>query len=581
MVKAEVPDGDAATTYQGMSLLRERSLQHGRSTLIGDEGVWSPASAAEVQTRLTNVEGADLSYDDRLHAALDGAQRQVVLLAADLRYMHLLPMYGMAGDVKERKLDQLLAIVGEGVPPELRPTLEPGVVAWGSGYSRAWDQFRLLVRFAGWISGLGPEARERVLGDPWAFKDGVFALEASGAQMARESLLHIVHPETFDAVFNEHHKNKIQRRWPELVQTPDDRDRALIEIRQALEARHGRRIDWYEPAIKDLWDPSETTPGSEVSAHPGNGHDPVAENELAAAADDVHVPLQWLLQVEGLLRDKGQLVFYGPPGTGKTFIAQRLARALTTDPGHLRLVQFHPSTSYEDFFEGYRPRIDDAGHMVYKLVPGPLARIAEAAASDPDHDYVLIIDEINRANLPRVLGELLYLLEYRDQEITTLYREGEPFSLPKNVLLIGTMNTADRSIALIDAALRRRFHFVPMFPDAPPIGGLLDRWTEAHDGDPRWPRLLHGVNDWLRQDLGGPDLQVGPSHFLTKGLDEEGVRLVWEYSIYPYIEDQLFERPERLTRYRWENIVSQFVSTPTPTSGDELAPVDDEDSNIS
>lgn len=171
---------------------------------------------------------------------------------------------------------------------------------------------------------------------------------------------------------------------------------------------------------------------------------------------------------------------------------------------------------------------------------------------------MLVIDEINRAHLPRVLGELLYLLEYRDHSITTLYRPNQPFRLPSNLLIIGTMNTADRSIAMIDAALRRRFHFVPLFPHEPPLQDLLGRWADANGLDQRWVRLLDLVNEELRRDLGGPDLQIGPSHLMRRGLYAAGVERIWTYSILPAIEDQLFGRADAIARYRWPAVLARL-----------------------
>jgi len=135
-------------------------------------------------------------------------------------------------------------------------------------------------------------------------------------------------------------------------------------------------------------------------------------------------------------------------------------------------VQFHPSYSYEDFVQGYRPNDEGSGFV---LRDGPLLRAAKRALESPSATHVLIIDEINRGNLAKVFGELYYLLEYRKSEITLLYAD-KPFRLPENLWIIGTMNTADRSIAIVDGALRRRFYFVPFFPDEPPID---TRWGSA------------------------------------------------------------------------------------------------------
>ncbi len=289
-----------------------------------------------------------------------------------------------------------------------------------------------------------------------------------------------------------------------------------------------------------------------------NGSD--GEPHLDELAEELLVAQEFLEDVVELLKDKGQVIFYGPPGTGKTYLARKLAEALARDPGQRGLVQFHPSSSYEDFFEGYRPQTD-GGNMIYELTHGPLADMAQRAADASDQRHVMIIDEINRANLPKVFGELLFLLEYRDESVRTLYRRpDDTFELPRNLWFIGTMNTADRSIALVDAALRRRFHFIPFFPNRKPIAGLLDRWLEAND-EPAWVgEFVAQVNDELKDALSGDDLLVGPSHFMKAGLDVEAVRRIWEYNIEPFIEDQFFGDPAEIERFRFDNAYRRYRS---------------------
>ena len=260
-----------------------------------------------------------------------------------------------------------------------------------------------------------------------------------------------------------------------------------------------------------------------------------------------------------LLGDKGQAILYGPPGTGKTYLARGLAEALAPNPERRMLVQFHPSTSYEDFFEGYRPETGADGALAYRLTPGPLALLAEKAAADPGWRYVMVIDEINRANLPKVLGELLFLFEYRNESVRTLYRPDRPFRLPPNLWFVGTMNTADRSIALIDAALRRRFQFVPFFPDRGPARGLLERWLRAN-GEPEWVGVLVDmVNDDLTDALGGSHLLLGASHFMRPGLDHDKLRQIWEYNIEPFIEDQFFGDPAQIDRFRFDAVLTRYL----------------------
>ena len=278
---------------------------------------------------------------------------------------------------------------------------------------------------------------------------------------------------------------------------------------------------------------------------------------IAEAAGQLLVDEDFLREIHGLLEDKKQVIFYGPPGTGKTYLAQRLAAALQPDATKRQVVQFHPSTSYEDFFEGFRPRLDVDGQMVYELRKGPLALLAEAAEADPTTPHIMLIDEINRANLPRVFGELLYLLEYRSQSVMTSYRPDEGFELPPNLYFIGTMNTADRSIALVDAALRRRFHFVPFMPHEGPMEGLLHRWLTAHD-EPVWVAgVVDRVNEELRRALRGPHLQIGHSHFMVHGLNDAVLQRIWTYSVYPFIEDQFYGREDVLRSFTWQSVVER------------------------
>ena len=220
--------------------------------------------------------------------------------------------------------------------------------------------------------------------------------------------------------------------------------------------------------------------------------------------------------------------------------------------------------------QGFRPASMSDGQPGFKLREGPLLLAAEQARKEPDTDHFLVIDEINRGNLAKVFGELYFLLEYRGHEMDLQYSD-EPFALPENLYIIGTMNTADRSIARVDLALRRRFYFVEFHPDVEPVKGLLERWLRKNAPHMAW---VADVVDRANENLNDRHAVIGPSHFMVDNLDEALVRLKWEHSILPHVEEHFFDEPARLADFNLETL--RGVATSSDSVEDEAQAGDDE-----
>jgi len=256
------------------------------------------------------------------------------------------------------------------------------------------------------------------------------------------------------------------------------------------------------------------------------------------------------------------VILYGPPGTGKTHVAKLVAQALAPEDqqgetDRVCLVQFHPSYAYEDFVQGLRPDLKET-ELRYELERGPFLRIAEAAAQDPDAFHVLIIDEINRGDPARIFGELLYALEYRNEPVVLPL--GGQLRVPPNLVIVGTMNSVDRSVALVDYALRRRFGFVRVDPDSSVIGAVHREGLLGEAG----PSVLSEINRWLTRVL-DREHALGHSFFINPGLDPDDERVferIWALDVAPLLEEYFHGEADRLREARkvWDAAVTAAVN---------------------
>jgi 5-methylcytosine-specific restriction protein B len=241
-------------------------------------------------------------------------------------------------------------------------------------------------------------------------------------------------------------------------------------------------------------------------------------------------------QIKELLTDRGFVILQGPPGTGKTRMATALLREDYAGRG--QTIQFHPNTSYENFIGGLAPvQAADALGLQFRPTPGFLMQAVRLAQSDPDSSFLLHIDEINRADLGKVLGEAILLLEWNSdtqRSVLLPYDFGEPFgnqlSLPKNLHILGTMNTADRSIAIVDVAVRRRFGFLSVWPDSSVV--------EQH-ACPLMQKAFRDILSIFVEYAGEDAFQLIPGHAYFLAADDNSARQSLKVNLAPLLEEYL------------------------------------------
>lgn len=462
-----------------------RCLIDDGSLLTPDKHIWTQDNLAELHT--VYVAAPDVSaksFSEKLAIQLAPASGPARQLFAELYVLNILPVQNFLQATKVKLIEEVLAPLHPPVAltSDIVDAFAEGVFNGGPAWnSRRWAQLSFLVEFAEHFKRQDRAARAEAAINPDGLRNVVMNSPGHHEPAQRQALLYLFQPRYYLPIVKTQHRSALRSTFSRYL--PDgptsDLDADLRVIIDGIEAHAGGPVDVYDETWRPQWNPKQPAEPKSPNTHEHltfDSHSDARPYSVAdIIADGCFHSTQRLQKMLDHWQDNQNLVLQGAPGTGKTWLARRLAQALigSQAPGAIRSVQFHPNTSYEDFVRGWRPT--SGGHLV--LTEGALLQHAERARTLPDVPHVLIIEEVNRGNPAQAFGEMLTLIEKSkrnpDDALTLSYPkfEGEQYYLPDNLYLLGTMNIADRSLALVDLALRRRFSFETIEP------ALTDAWA--------------------------------------------------------------------------------------------------------
>jgi DNA polymerase III delta prime subunit len=669
--------------YEAAHDFVQRCLLGNTSLLWPERTAWTATNVAEVKRRM--VDSPDIgggSYEEKLYKQMSGASAEQWIILADATYLYYLPSISFKLETKQQQVDWARSQAAlPPLPDRVWDAQQSGFVRTGLLYHKKVSQIWFILLLAHHLKQ--ERNASAILADPGRLQatlDGILDTitnPRSRAADMRHALLFMLFPQHYERIISTRDKDTIIRTFGvELSQPlPDDRDGALLAIRQELSQKYGEQYDYYQEPVKSLWKAGGSAappPGTAASRATKDPPPALPQPADRVASSDVD-PVLWVLA------HTRNVILYGPPGTGKTYLARRVADALvepqlqealpeaariqrvaaelpfyeivalalyqagrerpqrvkdildaplvqarlqaspvkypresiwnnlqshtspdsatvkvtrrfepylfdkddesrwcltaegrvyvennladslhdlrepsaptTTPADYVVWTTFHQSYAYEDFVEGIRPKSDDSGELSYPVVPGPLLQLAKRAATQPDKHFVLVIDEINRGNIAKVFGELITLLEddKRGTLIIRLPYSGQSFSVPPNLYVLGTMNTADRGIALLDVALRRRFAFVDLTPRPELLAGTTVGGPEV---EVNLDAILRGLNSRIRPLL-GRDYEIGHSYLLkVKAAPPHRqigtLEFVWNNQIVPLLHEYFYSQPDQL-----------------------------------
>lgn len=551
-------------TYQAAESFKEVALIEQRSLFLPTKALWipeyfEPLLTHYVQDPIVGDDERGSSFWGKLPHQIGRCPPESVALAAEIYWALTFVSSLLKPKSKRARIGQIWEMANPALPPldsasvYLEDSALEGVGSTGTAYNvLLWMELAYGIRLFKALSEMPRPQRDELLRDPWAFATWLDGVDDTGGRQFYHILTHALFPDYFERIFSEGGKEQLARDpalgVPKAARASrPERDKALLALRERLESEQpGATIDYYfsPPLLRR----DETAPRKrrKKAADAETAHDSTSiDSAPGADGGNEDAPQDDMDMATSQSWRPRNRVFFGPPGSGKTR-AMELIRAYRYRKGErVEFVSFHPSYSYEDFVEGYRPAPGQGGRLSEKPVPGPFRRFCESAHKHPDVRHTLFIDEINRANVAKVFGELITLLEpskrcpptpnldfSEARSAVRLQYSGDMLAVPANLDIIASMNTADRSVQSIDRALRRRFEFVetaanPNLLPAEKIEGVDLR------------AMLKAINDRIEFLIDG-DHAIGHALFM-------GIHNLWDLRrtisrrVIPLLQEYFFE----------------------------------------
>ena len=530
---------DAAQTW------KERCLVADGSILSPNKAIWTSAVLNELDLDVftENFDAHDGTFISKLKEQISELSPDCKQLISECLWLLLLFPSNITLEKKREHLREVWTTMDNKIDEsvhELSDDVLLGIGNAGTAYNtHRWRELVLLIKITREAKKQDTDHRKSVFQDPWYFSKWIGNIATEPKRNLVHILPHLLFPDFFERIVSLTDKHKVLSHYKNMAireiekWSVPDIDKSLYALRKTIKNEHGSHFNFYQEDMVRHWRPKP-------NAKPKNSNSIQLENRRHSN----NLPRTGEVTPTNL-------IIYGPPGTGKTRKLKEDHFPYYQDGAgdRFEFITFHQSYAYEDFVEGIRPETEDST-VKYEVRWGPLRRICDQARKAPDKRFALFIDEINRGNVAKIFGELITLVE-ADKRIrtdasgeklsdctgleVTLPYSSDKFGVPVNVDVIGTMNTADRSIALLDSALRRRFEFEELAPQPE----LLDPIPDGNGGQIDQRKLLEAMNARLTHLL-HRDQTLGHSYLM--GLETfEDLRLVFEKKILPFLQEVFYD----------------------------------------